>query len=434
MLVMAIEAAKQLADKGRPISGFNVQDVTFRAAIRIPTGAQGIETSFHLRPAKNMESKRSGWFEFKVCTLENETWTENCTGAIQIVYGDKEEELDKAVEVEIQEAQLKAYAAALMTCSSHMTGEKMYDTLARSGYGYGPAFQLVTELSWGKPGSDVTAAVRNYWSSSRETIHPTTLDCIFQTSIWGAVPSDTDDIPTAVPTHIDRLWVDNQAISSPTLNTYSSCAEVSQFLGPATSIVVLNESQQKTLISVQGLRMNIVSTTDPSASAGNSVDSLCHQVSWKPDFKLLSDVEIIQLCKTETATDSGRTELYKDLDLLIAARIMETIPSVSFQASQPHLKKYHNWLINRQRQLEESQLQTDIDDWRDRLTDPIHVQKIEQRVQVTKQGHLYASVAQNLSKFLSGELDPSSFLDGGDLLNEACHEFVSCVPCLIWLF
>jgi hypothetical protein len=428
MLVMAIEAAKQIADKGRPISGFNVQDVTFRAAICIPSSAQGIETSFHLRPAKNMESKRLWWFDFKVCTLENETWTDNCTGSIQVVYGDKEEELDKGVEVELHESRLRDYAAAMATCKSQMSGEKMYDTLAKSGYGYGPAFQLVRELSLNKPGSSVAALVQNFSSSSGETIHPTTLDCIFQTSIWGAVPSDSEKIPTVVLTHIDRLWVDSQATASQDLKTYSSCEEVSQFIGPATSIVALGDSLHKSLVSVQGLRMNIVSAPDEAGNAGESVDSLCHQIVWKPDLKLLSDVEITQLCKTESACDAEHDSLSNDLDFLIAVRVTEALSQISeegIQASQPHLKKYHSWLVHRQKQLEEGQLTISVEGWKVLLADPGYVQKVEQRVLGTKQGYLYASVAQHLRKLLSGELDPSTFLKNGEMINEAYHELVS---------
>lgn len=426
---MAIEASKQMADDGRQISGFNVQDVTFRAAIRIPLSAQGIETSFHLRPAKNMESKRSGWFDFKVCTLENDTWTENCTGSIQIVYGDKEEELDKAVALELQEAQVKAHTDALAACSSKMSGEMMYDMLSKSGYGYGPAFQLVSEWSRNELGTDVTAVVRNFSSSSGDTVHPTTLDCIFQASIWGVVPSNTDDIPTAVPTHIDKLWVDSHATVSQSFNICSSCVEVSQFLGPATSIVALDEKQQKTLVSVQGLRMNIVSTTDMIGSAAESVDKLCHQIEWKPDLNLLSDVEVTQLCKAESASDYGHDSLCNDLDFLIAARLEETLAHMSEngkQATQTHLKKYHDWLINRQKLLENGQLTIDIDGWKERLADPVYVQKVEYRVQGTKLGYLYAFVAQNLTKLISGELDPSKYLETGDMLSEAYQETVSC--------
>ncbi|KAJ6127372.1 hypothetical protein N7523_002984 [Penicillium sp. IBT 18751x] len=428
MLVMAIEASKQMADNGRSISGFNLQDVTFRAAIRIPSSAQGIETSFHLRPAKNMQSNRSGWFDFKVCTLEHETWTENCTGSIQVLYGDKEEDLDRTVAVELQKAQVKAHADALTACSSQMSGKEMYNALSNSGYGYGPAFQLVSELSRSDLGSDVTAVIQNFSASSGDTIHPTTLDCIFQTSIWGVVPSHTDEIPTAVPTHIDRLWVDSQATASKTFITNSSCMEVSQFLGPATSIVALDENQQRTMVSIQGLRMNIVSTTDVLGGAGDSVDNLCHQVQWKPDLSLLSDVEVTRLCKVETTSSSGYDNLNCDLDFLIAARLTETLAHLSEngkQASQKHLKKYHDWLINRQKLLRDGQLTIAIDGWRDHLADPIYVQKVESRVQETKKGYLYAFVAQNLTKLTTGELDPSKCLQSGDMLNKVYHETVN---------
>ncbi|KAJ5758194.1 uncharacterized protein N7511_006888 [Penicillium nucicola] len=427
MLVMAIEAAKQMADEGRPVSGFNVQDVSFRAAIRIPSSAQGIETSFHMHPAKNMESRRSGWFNFKVCTLENETWTENCTGSIQIVYVNKEEEMDKAVELELQEAQRQAYATTTAACKSNMSGEKMYDTLKRSGYGYGTAFQLITELSLNKPGREMTSVVKKFSSSSGETIHPTTLDAIFQTSIWPAVNLDTDIVPTAVPTHVDRLWVDSQAMESHDFKTYGSCVEVSQFLGPATSIVALDHGLQKTLVSVQGLRMNIVSEPDLAGIDGESVDSLCHQLSWKPDLKLLSDVEIAQLCKTETGSDADHERFCNDLDFLISRGIAEALSSVpeeEISSSNPHLKKYRNWLVHRQRLVNEGNLGVATDGWKALFNDADYVQEVEQRIRRTKQGCLYASVARNLPKFLSGDLDPSNFLKDEGKLDEVYHELV----------
>ncbi|KAJ5752589.1 hypothetical protein N7520_009506 [Penicillium odoratum] len=428
MLVMAIEAAKQIADEGRPVLGFNVQDVAFRAAIRIPLSAQGIETSLHLRPAKNMESRRSGWFDFKICTLENETWTENCTGSIEIVYVNKEEEMNIAVAEELQEAQRQAYATAAATCKSNMSSDKMYDILKKSGYGYGAAFQLVNELSLNTLGREMTAVVQNFSSSLGETIHPTTLDCIFQSSIWAAVNSDAEIVPTAVPTHLDRLWVNSRTMNSQDFKTYGSCVEVSQFLGPATNIVALDHNLEKTLVSVQGLRMNIVSEPDLAGIDGESVDSLCHQISWKPDLKLMSNDEIALLCKKENATDADHDSIFNDLDFLIARGIrdaLSTIPEKGALFSQPHLKNYYNWLVLRQRLVEEGNLGISTDGWKTFFNDAEYVQEVEQRVRKTKQGCLYASVAKNLGKFLSGELDPSSFFKDGERLSEAYYELVN---------
>ncbi|KAJ5683051.1 hypothetical protein N7462_006216 [Penicillium macrosclerotiorum] len=431
MLVMAIEAAKQLSDQGRPISGFNLQNVEFRSAIRVPSGADGIETSFHLRPARNMESKSSARFDFQIFTLANETWTENCSGSIRIVYSDKEEEIDKGLSVELQDSQKNAYAAALAKCKSSTSGEKIYEILNKSGYGYGAAFQLITDLALGKPSAEVTATVRNFSSSSGETIHPTTLDAILQTSIWAAVPSNGEAISTAIPTHINNVWVDSQAIASRNLKTYGSVAEVSQFLGPAASIVALDDNLQKTLVSIEGLHMNVVSSSETTDTTQKSVDSLCHHIEWKPDLKLLSDVEVIDLCITGFVKKDGHEALCSELDFLIAARIAETLSYLSqkgIQVAGSNIKNYHNWLIDRQKLLEEGQLEIEIDGWRKLLNDSDYVQEVHNRAMGTKRGYPYAYLAQNLTKVLTGELNISTFLQTENILDQVYHELVTQSP------
>ncbi|KAJ5901470.1 hypothetical protein N7495_001998 [Penicillium taxi] len=428
MIVMAIEAAKQTADKVRPISGFNVENVTFPAAIRISSSSQGVETSFHLRPAHSLESKRSSWFNFRLCTLDGETWVENCTGSIQVLYGDKEEEIDKALELEVQESRQHTYTAALASCKSSMRGEMMYEILQNNGYGYGPAFQLVTELSQDKAAEFLTAVVRNFSTSSDETIHPTTLDAIFQTSIWTTVPSGTKKISTAVPTHIDRLWVDSQAVTSQSFKIYGSSMDTSQFLGPTIGIVALDDTLQKTLVSVQGLRMNIVDSPDLAGNTQNSLDSLCHEIVWKPDLKLLSDVEIMELCKTSNFANNAEHDSFSSvLDFFITVRIKETLSNTSkkgVQAPQPHLKRYYNWLIDRQKLLEEHWIGLSTNGCDNLIADSDYFREVEKRVLGTKQGHLFDFITQNIVKVLSGELDPSALFKDEDMLNAAYNDLV----------
>ena len=48
MLVMAIEASRQLADRGRQVKGYRLREVSFLKALVIPLTSDGIETHFHL--------------------------------------------------------------------------------------------------------------------------------------------------------------------------------------------------------------------------------------------------------------------------------------------------------------------------------------------------------------------------------------------------
>jgi hypothetical protein len=93
MLVMAIEAAKQLADVGRIIIGFNIKDITFHSALIIPVRPEGIETQFYMRPAEVSNEKDASWFDFRLCTCDDNKWSKNCKGSIQVVYEHIETEI-----------------------------------------------------------------------------------------------------------------------------------------------------------------------------------------------------------------------------------------------------------------------------------------------------------------------------------------------------
>jgi acyl transferase domain-containing protein len=56
MLVMAIEAANQMADLSRLIRGFELKDVRFMRALTVPQTIDGVETSLHLRRPTNDSS------------------------------------------------------------------------------------------------------------------------------------------------------------------------------------------------------------------------------------------------------------------------------------------------------------------------------------------------------------------------------------------
>ncbi len=50
MLVMAVEASRQIAEKDKVLKGFRFRDVSFHLALRVPEDAVGIESHFYLRP------------------------------------------------------------------------------------------------------------------------------------------------------------------------------------------------------------------------------------------------------------------------------------------------------------------------------------------------------------------------------------------------
>jgi hypothetical protein len=441
MLVMAIEAAKQVAEQGRPIDGFNIQEAKFHAAMRVPPGAHGIETNFYLRPAKGMESKTSNCFEFRLCTLGNEVWTENCTGIVQTVYtpNDTNPEIERRHEEELWNSQMEAYSDAVKACTLPVDGSSLYDQLQRSGYGYGNAFQLIKTASLSPEQPCVIANVERFLSSAGETIHPTTLDAILQTSIWTTVTSETDSIPTAIPTSIESLWVSSQLFgteSSKILKTHATRSKESTFLGASVEIVVFDEALQNTLISIQGLGTNVVSE-ETSMDAEVATADLCYLFEWKPDPSLQSNMELMALCKKAHPKMADPEDLFTDLDFVLMARItstLETLFKEDIKPMKPHLHNYVDWMKHQQSMLKQSQHRFHAEAWKGRLTDVDFVDAIETRLlNVNKRSSLYISVARNLLALLAGEIDISNFLSEGEKLKEFYYDEV-CLFFILLLF
>ena len=433
---MAIEAAKQVAEPGRIIDGFNAQEVKFHAAMRVPNNAHGLESSLYLRPVKGLESKSSSWFEFRVCTYENEAWTENCTGILQIMYApnDADSNIEKRHKEELWNNQLQGYSEAVTACTLPVNGSSLYERLQKSGYGYGEAFQLVKCVSLGPQQSQVLADVQMFSSSAGETIHPTTLDAILQTSIWTTVDAEAEEIPTAIPTSIDSLWVSSRFLQTPSSNllkTYATKSEESTFLGASVDIVALDEPLVQALVSVQGLGTSIVSEPESVQNAVATTGEICHRFEWKPDPNLLSKTDLRDLCTQGACDVSNLADEYRDLDFVIMSRVIETLQALSEQAihfSKPHLQKYVDWMKHQQSLLAEPSFWLSDETWKARLADSSYVREVESRVMSrNNRGALFVTFGRDLLKLLAGETAPSDNLLQSEKMKELYMEEVGLV-------
>ncbi|KAL4937319.1 hypothetical protein BDV06DRAFT_227076, partial [Aspergillus oleicola] len=424
MIVMAIEAAKQMAEPGKKVDSFVVKDAIFKAAIRVPANTDGIETGFYMRPLQSADAKSTGKFAFRLCTYENQTWTENSTGSIQIVYsleeGKGRDKKDTEVSQELLGEEVARYTAVQQAAVTPIEDTDIYLFTDKSGLCYGEAFQLVSSLAWHRDDENtVTGDVRNF-STGKETIHPTTLDAIIQTGLWPSTKWGAQAIPTMVPTQVEKIWVSHDSLAqltSDVLRTHAVRSEDSQ-QGISASIVAFDEQLEQAVVRVSGLRMNVVSSANEDVDQTTiSNEQRCHSIEWKPHLDLLSNNEITDLCTSSVANQTGLDTFFTEVDFLLTARILQTLHNLpsKLEPSQPHLKKYIDWMMEQKRRFDESQVSYAFEPWRSRLDDEEYIKQIEEQVlNENSRGYLIASVARNLERFLRGELDPLGFLFQGD--------------------
>ncbi|KAL4934290.1 uncharacterized protein BDV17DRAFT_296996 [Aspergillus undulatus] len=426
MLVMAIEAAKQLAEPGKKIDSFCIREASFKAAIRVSSNADGIETAFYMRPSQSVDAKSTGSFAFRLCTYENQTWTENCTGSIQISYdleeNKKPDEKDQEITMGLLKSQIDSYTVVQEAAVTPIDDAAIYPFTDKCGLIYGQAFQLVSSLAWHRDDENqVTAKVQNV-SFKDETIHPTTLDAIIQTGIWASTKWGTEIIPTMVPTQVEKLWVSHDSLmrlSPDVLRTHAVQSDDAQ-LGSSADLFAFDEGLERIVVRISGLKMSAVSAAEGAIrSVSISQEQRCHHLEWKPDLNLLSNEEITDLC-TQTVEDrTGLDAFFMEVDFLLTARILQALRNLPSEPGQPHLKKYINWMLEQKRLFDEDLVPFAFEPWRSRLGDEDYIQEIEERVlNENKRGHLIASVARNLPFFLTGELDPLGFLFQGDQMKD----------------
>ncbi|KAE8406292.1 hypothetical protein BDV37DRAFT_292236 [Aspergillus pseudonomiae] len=416
MLVMAIEAVKQLASRERVISRFKFEDTAVLATIRIPPGDGGVETAFYMRPQEAIETKSSQLFSFTLCTYVNEIWLENCHGRIHIMYKPVEPDPVNGNKVEREDLadSLSCFSKARERCTSLVYRDVIYHHLAKCGYEFGKAFrQIHTLATGGKSEHEVVGDMNNFQVSTQYIIHTTTLGGILQTISWSMTKGGTITVPGVVQTYIGCMWVAGESSACNILKTHT-VTETSANGTLLTSIKVFDQDLREVIVSIEGLK-STATTSKSYAESTNAVDDqLCHYFEWKPDINLLSNEEIHALCQTAYPNLSIPKDFLVELDFLVMFRTMET--------------KYIDWMTHHKGRLLKGELIFSTEPWKSRFSDSKYIQGVESRVMSkSKQGKLLVKVARHLLEFLNNELDPLALFYQDDMAKGYYAELVRLV-------
>jgi hypothetical protein len=441
MVTMAIEAAKQLADTSRDITAYILKRTSFHTAINIPVGAEDLEVDTYLRPRKDAEDKDSGWFDFRLCTFDGHSWSENCNGSIQVVYATPNTEIDGGEEEVLWTmSHRQNYQELEQRCNTSVEPKSLYSHLTRCGYGYGPFFQPITSIAW-DDGDNAVCQVKTFrWFNDEgtntvqpHTIHPTTFDGVLQTMFAAYTKGGTEMMPTMVPTYVDRIWLSSKGLSHPEADAIKVCAktEWTGLRSAESTITALDASAQEVLMEINGTKMTVVASTNDSGDLEQAVKARCHKLEWRPDLDLMSVEGIQTFFDTSVADEPLPLEFYTDVDFLVMAHVQSTLqeircnPSLTLK-SDDHTRKYLQWMEHRMKLLEDGTDRFSSNEWRAHLIDNGHVTRVMEKVASSgKRGLLVSVICKNLLSFLTGEMDILSVLFNGDLVKDFYQEQVS---------
>jgi acyl transferase domain-containing protein len=152
-LIMAIEAAKQIANPNATVTGFRLKDISIKAAVVIPESVDGVETilSMH-RMTESSMTPSSVWNKFSVVSYDanGNNWIEHCSGTIGVEYKTDTGPIDNGREAQ---AEAKAFQEKLSSatefCKHPMDIEGTYDEMATIGLSFGPLFKNLSQVTLG---------------------------------------------------------------------------------------------------------------------------------------------------------------------------------------------------------------------------------------------------------------------------------------------
>ncbi|TGJ79415.1 hypothetical protein E0Z10_g9359 [Xylaria hypoxylon] len=289
MIVIAIEAVKQLLPSGQ--FDFELQDVSFTAPIIINETAEGTETQISMRPGAKTSNNREWDYKFRIfAKRDNGTWDDVCDGSITALrFSNTLQNSDFHNEGMVRQKANAEFAFAKSSCESSLNSSDMYHKVSEKiGLQYGSSFQGLTNIRYNRKGRAyaelLSLGLDDMRPSVSYTIHPATLDAIFQLAIPALSEGLKTSMPTLVPSRVTKLWVSHTGAGFHS-SDYEKCNEVVQtearFLSKRSatcSSTVLRQSDVQVTVKIEELELAQVARKDNESTEESEARVICHEL------------------------------------------------------------------------------------------------------------------------------------------------------------
>lgn len=457
MLVMAIEAARQIASETAPdkaIAGFLFKDVFFHSVLNIPdAGTDGADVHFYLRPLRESATARSAvWSEFRLCTWSNDAWRLHCTGIIATEFEKKHTPVDAGKEEAEFIAKCRKEAAEhAAICDKSADPQFMYEAWNEIGWQFGPCFMSLDDLAYGVGATRMThtgetvpfhstatlkaadiAGMMKFGYVQDHLIHPAMLDGVLQSSLIGITKGGSDMANAMLPNSIPNLWLSaDLAKHQPKLHLHGRGERLGfrKWVSWATAI---DPATDKPLIVLEGAvgteiskHLGTADEDDSDTAKLSSVRSPYYAITWKPDVTTLNRTQIESLVSKGFGMPENVPKLTEELEKLAYGYVYRCMKKIEesggvekFEYCQPYHRQYVSWM---QHQLDRYQRgdilnrsKAFVECARD---DDMHKALADKLLATSADGAAIATVGENIWEIMTGEVDALQLLFSGEVLS-----------------
>ncbi|KAJ4025085.1 Highly reducing polyketide synthase gpy1 [Fusarium irregulare] len=332
-IAMVVEAMMQVQEEGKEIDwsnySFELEDFVFSNSIILPDESP-IDLFLTLIPRNDNARSEETWYDFTISSLRGDVDIRHCHGKAAVLESDNENG-----------------SSLSRTSWHHMPLEvplkSYYKTLERVGYGYGPKFQLLSEVRV-RPGLsacaakiDMTSTTQSPVRGQRYLLHPAMMDAALQTPALANRSGYFQEIDTLLlPSRMEKI-----SIRMPADKTDIACCTTNTSPVGFTRIqggVQCYDAMSKPFFVVEGLQMD-------RATSENQPTLPWLRLTWKPDIgdisnndSLASSIQIKSLPAEKKLVNLE--DLVKELIPLIVENGVEKGKDLA-----PHLQSYHTWML-----------------------------------------------------------------------------------------
>ncbi|EPE26251.1 Thiolase-like protein [Glarea lozoyensis ATCC 20868] len=429
MLVMALEASRQLSDSTRKAKGYEFADVSFKRPLVILPNDEGVEIQVYLKPG--VERAGLTRSSFRICAYEDRAWSEICDGHISIEFINESSSFDEGPALEcVTQSYEKECTERKARCTLSLSSKEFYARMVAYGYNFGPKFQSLKELKHNDDKEAVAIINLLDWQLEDYLIHPTVLDSFLQLSLLANTNGGAEKLPTMVPTICRKFWISADINSKPSTSTMHLYVKgQSQGFRQARSNIIILQGDRKSLAAHGEFQATV--TTESSPTSPNDLEKhkrFCYNMEWKPDHRFLSQEKLISYCTDKVINNVQWLSTIEDRSLLVhmgwerVAREYAKNPDM-LPHSKPHLEKYLKLGERRLAAYPKKELLQSMT-----LTDGEFEDLCVTVAGQNPEGMVLVNVLMNLFSVLTGKLDPLELMFKDGLINKLyayMHESVT---------
>lgn len=416
MLIMAMEAVKQICPDNRRLAGYLVKEAHFLNPLVVgETDDDSTETIVQLRRVQSPYEKESVWSEVKITTQSHDRWTECFRATVQMQYEDERvTQVDGGLEKQLWDDRINSdLAQASVSCTRALNNHAFYKYCQKAGIDYGKSFQLLEDINW--DGDALAIAKIDVTGTEHQSVsltHPAVLDSALQVLLAQRTKGLSEPPPAMVPSRMFNAWFAASGWQPPKTSSVQVLTERSSGANdPGLEAIVHVLSDQKTpLCSIEKIVMSPVSGQQETET---SEAMMLHNVEWRPQISLMSPHELHRACDADlfTKDETPMTDFRKVLEVAldkVTRKVVKELSDTERKQVPESLTKHVEWMehyVASQPGLSPSESMGDL------CLEPM----LEQVETLHPSWNIFPAIARDLKPILLGEKDPLQIAFGTGL-------------------